>query len=188
VIDLQQLWPADRDRYETVFKPYCAGKREIFRELIEGGFHPSVMGEIGVGSGVGALQFLQQCPSMSYYGFDNATYGPNGIGNQVLDWASRLLLGFDVHIVVMDTQTSSELPMPMADFFHVDGNHTTKGVHHDLDLVLPRMKTGGYILCDDTAAAEVRAGVVAWLTGKTFQWREFKTLTGDILIKIGDRS
>lgn len=65
-----------------------------------------------------------------------------------------------VRLVVADTKTLTELPGDgVIDLIHVDGEHTTQAVLHDLELALPRLSLEGTILVDDYSIPKVKAGV-----------------------------
>ncbi len=167
------------------YKEYYKVKYEICKQQ-----NPKIMIEIGVRAGYSAWTFLQACPTALYLGYDanNGLHGgKGGEDGSFFRWASRILTNYNFQLFEIDTQTIMTLGYnEEIDFFHVDGDHTTKGVIHDLDLAYEAINKTGLILVDDiTYLPEVRRGVMLWLekmNGKVIS--EFKkSLRGEMLIR-----
>ncbi len=128
---------------------------------------PKVIAEIGVRAGYSAWTFLQACPTAKYYGFDanNGKHGgQGGKDGKFFEWTKKILKPYDFKLTQLDTQTIDNLELENIDFFHVDGDHTSKGVIHDLDLAFKTLNINGMILVDDiTYIKEVENGVNFWL-------------------------
>lgn len=145
---------------------------------------PKRICEIGVGAGVSALAFLHACPSAHYVGIDNGSKDWID-GFDYLEYVSSLIkeLKFSFEIVVADSQKLEELPGKF-DLVHIDGDHSSDGVAHDLEIA---WNSGSpWILLDDCRAVEVVAGFGAGMRRKwsgIFDWAYFEdTWTGSILI------
>ena len=85
----------------------------------------------------------------------------------------------------MNTQEVTSIEIKDVDLFHVDGDHTVKGVMHDLGLAYDCISDNGLILVDDiTYIPEVREGVDKWLSiCKDYVVSKFvPSLRGEMLI------
>ena len=179
MIIVEQLHPNDRG-YITGYIGYCYHKFCIARR-----YNPKTIIEIGVRAGYSAYAFLCAVPEASYYGFDaeNGTHG--GEGGPYISWAKELLARFEkVVLEVLDTQKVSDLDVSKADLIHVDGDHSQKGVEHDLELVLPYLEDDGVILVDDfDRALGVKEGVRHFLSlHSELKSKYIETFNGDVLI------
>ena len=149
-----------------------------------------VIAEIGVRAGYSGRTFLETYPNAKYYGFDanNGQHGGCG-GNDGRFWrhAQKILGKFNIHMQEIDTQKVTKLPIyEKVDLFHVDGDHTTVGVIHDLEMAFKYVKVGGYILVDDyTWLPLVKKGVDIWLGNNEgrIEYEIYDTFRGDVLIK-----
>jgi hypothetical protein len=165
--------------------------------------NPSIIMEIGVRAGYSAWSFLKVCPDSIYIGFDanNGTHGgKGGEKGQYKKWALKLLSGYQVQYEEFDTQFTYDLApfvkeywkgaidttKAFVDFFHVDGDHTTKGVTHDIMLACKVVKTYGFILIDDVdEIPEVAEGVRQAITKMpSFNCIRFPSLRGELLIQL----
>jgi hypothetical protein len=149
---------------------------------------PDVIVEIGVRAGYSAWTFMQACGWAQYFGIDanNGQHGgEGGEDGSYKKWAEHLLRPYDFELIDLDTQKVQQLPIKQADFFHIDGDHTTRGVMHDLRLCWSCLRPGGAILVDDvTFLYEVRVGVQKWLlqTKRTSQHCFISSFRGECLI------
>lgn len=174
---------ATAERIEQ-YKEYYKVKYNICKKQ-----NPKVIAEIGVRAGYSGWTFLQACPEAEYIGFDanNGTHGgQGGVDGRYFEWAKKILSPYNNTLIDMDTQTVDVLDIKNVDFFHVDGDHTTKGVQHDLDIVLPTLSKTGLIVVDDiTYIDTVRNGVYNWLSKNSNKIEaEFvKSLRGEMLIR-----
>ncbi len=166
------------------YKGYYKVKYKLCKEQ-----NPKVIAEIGVRAGYSAWTFLQACPKAGYIGFDanNGTHGgQGGKDGKFFKWAKKILEPYNHRLIELDTQTVDSLNIRDVDFFHVDGDHTTKGVQHDLDLAFECISDTGLIVVDDiTYIKEVRIGVGKWIEKMEDKiTHEFiKSLRGETLIR-----
>jgi len=179
LITLEQLHPNDRG-YINGYIGYCYHKFCIARR-----YNPKTIIEIGVRAGYSAYAFLCAVPEASYYGLDaeNGTHG--GEGGPYMSWTRELLSRFKkVTLQVIDTQKVTSLDICKADLIHVDGDHSQRGVEHDLELVLPYLADGGVILVDDfDRALEVKEGTRHFLSlHPELKSKYIETFNGDVLI------
>jgi len=174
---------ATQERIEQ-YKEYYKVKYMLCKQQ-----NPKVIAEIGVRAGYSAWTFLQACPEATYIGFDanNGTHGgQGGEDGKFARWAEKILESYNTKLIEMDTQTVDNLNITGVDFFHVDGDHTTVGVQHDLDLAFNAISDTGLIVVDDiTYLPEVREGVYIWLNkmiGK-IDTQFVESLRGEMLIR-----
>ena len=144
------------------YKKYYKVKYDICKKQ-----SPCRIVEIGVRAGYSAWTFLQACPNAEYIGIDadNGTHGGQGGESGIFSkWAASILKNYDVKFFKLDTQVISNLNIINVDLFHVDGDHTSAGVQHDLDLAFASIHAYGLILVDDITYIEsVRIGVSEWV-------------------------
>ena len=148
--------------------------------------NPKTIVEIGVRAGYSAWAFLTACPDAKYEGFDadNGTHG--GQGGPWTWWAKKILsergFNFKIHTPV-NTQNMDKMPIS-ADFYHVDGDHTEKGVIHDLNICFEAALPGASILVDDYEYIEtVRNGVDKWIAKNPgISYEIIPSLRGEVLI------
>ena len=103
--------------------------------------------EIGVRCGYSAFAMLSAVPKATYVGIDNRdpSYGDS---EAYALHAATLLAGFRVSFRDVDSRALAELPGPVPDLVHVDGDHSYEGAQHDIDLAL---RSGArWVLIDDT--------------------------------------
>lgn len=166
-------------RYKE-YRKYYRTKYDICKEV-----SPKSILEIGVRAGYSAISFLSACPDASYVGVDaeNGTHG--GKGGPWMWWAQKILRDFNVQFVKADSQTLSELPGGPYDLIHVDGDHTTAGALHDMNIALNSLASGGIMLVDDyDYIKEVRKAVDKFHIAHpelSFEYR--KSLRGDVLFR-----
>src|SRR3989304_3831529 len=132
------------------------------KHRIAAALRPRRIIEIGVRCGYSAFAMLWAVPKASYLGIDNRdpAYGDSATFAR---HAAELLSVFpDVTFRNVDTRELIDLPGPVPDLVHVDGDHSFEGAQHDIDLAL---RSGArWVLIDDTdslapvrRAAEVAA-------------------------------
>jgi len=164
------------------YKTHYRVKHGLAREC-----NPQVIVEIGVRCGYSAWAFLTACPDAKYHGFDadNGTHG--GQGGPWTWWAEKILaerkFDFEIH-APFDTQDKIAMPVS-ADFYHIDGDHTVKGVQHDLDICWEAANGGAVLLVDDyDYIDDVKQGVDEWLAARPeIKWKHVPSLRGEIVIK-----
>ena len=172
---------ATRERIDQ-YKNYYKIKYDICKRLA-----PKTIAEIGVRAGYSAWTFLQATPDAQYFGFDanNGTHGGQGGQTGIFKkWAKRILADYQATLIDCDTQKTQSLDIKDIDLFHVDGDHTVKGVQHDLDLASQTLSEAGYILVDDVDyITEVKHGVDQWLIkNPNYKHEYIHSLRGEILI------
>jgi predicted O-methyltransferase YrrM len=166
------------------YKDYYKIKYQLCKEQ-----NPKLIVEIGVRAGYSAWTFLQACPNAKYIGIDanNGKHGgQGGKDGSFFKWARRILADYDAELIEIDTQKTDKLKIKNVDFFHVDGDHTSRGVQHDLDLAYNCLSENGMILVDDiTYIADVRDGVYKWLDKMASEVTSkfVKSLRGEMIIK-----
>lgn len=166
------------------YEGYYHQKHDIAKQV-----NPKVIVEIGVRAGYSAWAFLMACPNAEYHGFDadNGTHG--GQGGPWTWWAEKMLKarGFNVNIhAPQDTQKMDVMPIA-ADFYHIDGDHTSQGVYHDLSICMASSHQGSVMLVDDyDYISEVATGINKWLTdfSDKILWEYIPTYRGDIYIEV----
>jgi hypothetical protein len=190
-----QLCPQD-DRITVdrlpEFNSYYKTKYDICKKI-----NPKKIAEIGVRAGYSAWSFLQAAPTAEYVGIDadNGTHGgQGGEDGRYHRWAIQLLSPYRASFITADTQKLQVLDLCDIDLFHVDGDHTAKGVQHDLDIVYPCMSDGGVILVDDiTYLTTVKNGCDAWVAahrdapGFHFQVEFLPSLRGEMLLRVSKK-
>ena len=82
-----------------------------------------------------------------------------------------------------DSQAAYRMPVH-ADFYHIDGDHTTNGVIHDLDICYAAANPGATLLIDDyDHIPAVRRGVDKWLKlHDKLEHKYVKSFRGEIVI------
>lgn len=166
------------------YKEYYKVKYELCKQK-----QPAIIAEIGVRAGYSAWTFLQASPTAIYTGLDanNGTHGgQGGQDGSFSEWASSILSPYNAKLVNIDTQKVDSLPVSNVDFFHVDGDHTTAGVIHDLNLALDCINENGLLVIDDIDyIREVAIGVNIWLNDNRdiVTSRYVKSLRGEMLIR-----
>jgi hypothetical protein len=128
---------------------------------------------------------MDACPNAFYFGFD-ADNGTHGGEIGFTEWARKLLVGRPAKIwCPFDSQKVDKLPV-RADFYHIDGDHTTRGCYHDMQIVFDDMLPGSHMLIDDyDFLMEVRQGVDAFILdyGQGLVPQYIKSQRGEMLIK-----
>jgi len=156
-----------------------------FKYAVAKVLRPRTIVEIGVGSGVSALAFLHARPLLRYIGLDIGEWSAR-LGKPFLETVRAKLsaLQFDFEILEGDSQLIDT--MPECDLVHIDGNHTSEAVYHDM---LSAWNSGAkWILCDDACDPAVGAGIFralqVGLDRGSVDWAYFgDTWSGDILIR-----
>ena len=179
------LYPKDHKSFKRLneYKEYYKVKYSLCKQ-----YNPKVIAEIGVRAGYSAWSFMQACPDALYIGIDanNGTHGgQGGESGCYFKWAEHLLQPYNYKLVEMDTQKVNSLDLKDVDFFHVDGDHTSLGVQHDLDLALKVLSKDGVILVDDiTYLDTVNDGVKIWLNNNedVVDSKFVPSLRGEMLI------
>jgi len=179
------IWPDDptaTPKRISQYRDYYRVKHDIVAE-----FNPKTIVEIGVRAGYSAYYFLQACPDAKYYGFD-ADNGTHGGRPKACRWAEKILSeagrNFEIYWP-FDTQKTEFLPQ-QGDFYHIDGDHTERGVMHDLDICFNFAPSGALLLVDDyDYIGTVKSGIDLWVTrhAAEIEWEYRKSLRGEILIR-----
>ena len=156
-----------------------------FKYAVAKVLRPRTIVEIGVGSGVSAIAFLYARPTLRYIGLDIGEWSAR-LGKPFLETVRAKLsaLQFDFEIIEGDSQLIDT--MPECDLVHIDGNHSSEAVYHDM---LSAWNSGAkWILCDDACDPAVGAGIFralqVGLDRGSVDWAYFgDTWSGDILIR-----
>lgn len=171
---------------------YCKCKYEIAKDI-----KPDVIVEIGVRAGYSAWALLQANPEAIYYGFDanNGTHG--GLGGPWSPVAEEMLKSRGYNVKMwhdFNSQAQNALPIEPdvkeTVLYHIDGEHTVKGVYNDLDLCFNNAHPNCFILVDDYnkwPSLVVKQGTDKWIAEHTnlIETKAFPdTGNGDMLIKI----
>lgn len=171
---------------------YTKWKYDITKDI-----RADVIVEIGVRAGYSAWALLQANPQAKYYGFDanNNTHGGMGGPWSPIAEATLKSRGYDVIMWHdFDSQTNSSLPIkPNTNevvIYHIDGEHSFKGVYNDLELCFKNGHSGCYILVDDYNSGPskvVKQGTDKWIKDHrgSITTKHFPNSgNGDMLIKI----
>ena len=172
------ICPRDRKSRKRFgeYREYYRVKYDLARR-----FNPRSILEIGVRAGYSAHTFLSACPTARYTGIDAENLQHGGQGGPWMWWAERILEGFDVTLIKADSQTLDRIEGTF-DFIHIDGDHTTEGLLHDLEICWPAMNDGGVILVDDYDYIEtVTAGCDLWAQRPDVNREYVESLRGEIL-------
>lgn len=113
-------------------------------------YQPKVIVEIGVRWGYSAFAFLRAAPEAEYIGFDLI----NGEGGVPQDTFGHIRETFAKHYPLAKLSLNHENSqqrtwLPEADFYHIDGDHSTPGARHDMEMAWKAMKPGTVMLIDD---------------------------------------
>lgn len=188
IFDESIIFPKDptatKKRIEE-YKGYYKIKYDICKKQ-----NPKKIVEIGVRAGYSAWTFLQACPEAKYIGIDanNGTHGgAGGEDGRYFEWTRNILSKYNFELIELDTQLVDIIVnIQDVDFFHVDGDHTTQGVQHDLDLAFNSINDSGLILIDDiTYLDTVRKGVEIWIKkmGNNITIEYMPSLRGEMLVR-----
>jgi hypothetical protein len=171
---------------------YTKFKYEIAKDV-----KPDVIVEIGVRAGYSAWALLQANPKATYYGFDCDANVPCSRGGPWSPIAEKMLKSRGYKIKIQhdfDSQKNNNLPIkPEAKevvLYHIDGEHTIKGVYNDLELCFKNAHSGCFILVDDYNAGPslvVKQGTDKWIKKhkSLIKTKHFPNSgNGDMLIKI----
>ena len=173
---------------------YTKSKYEIAKDI-----NPDIIVEIGVRAGYSAWALLQANPDAKYYGFDANLIKsiPSARGGPWSPVAEEMLKsrGYTVKMWHdFNSQTSKKLPIrpnkKYTTLYHIDGEHTVKGVKNDLDLCFKNGHPGSFMLVDDYNSGPskvVKQGTDQWIAAHKglIQTKHFPNSgNGDMLIKI----
>lgn len=173
---------------------YTKWKYEITKDI-----KADIIVEIGVRAGYSAWALLQANPDAKYYGFDANLYEsiPSARGGPWSPVAEKMLKSRGYNVKMrhdFNSQEANKLPIrPGKDktiIFHIDGEHTTKGVYNDLSLCFKSAHSGCYMLVDDYnngPSRVVKEGTDKWIKDHKdlIKTKHFpNSANGDMLIKI----
>jgi len=164
-------------RYKE-YKKYYQVKYDIAKEL-----KPKSIMEIGVRAGYSAFSFLSACPNAEYTGLDAENGMHGGAGGPWMWWAKQILEPYNVTLKKCDTQKMNEIEGSF-DLIHIDGDHTTSGALHDMEICWPAVKPGGVMLVDDyDYIPEVKKAIHMFIDRHpNIKYRYRESLRGEILI------
>jgi hypothetical protein len=162
-----------------------------FKRSVAAMIRPNSICEIGIGEGLAALSFLEVSPlGCTYTGIDNDYEFGRKFSVRPSQFVSDLLgeHGYHSEIIVADSRTLAELPARWYDLVHIDGNHASEYVSHDVQLA---WRAGAkWILCDDARDTEVCRGIFTALheLGRgSVDWAYYPDGMGNILIRTDHR-
>jgi GNAT superfamily N-acetyltransferase len=173
---------------------YCECKYQIAKDI-----KPDVIVEIGVRAGYSAWALLQANPKAMYYGFDaNLVQSiPSARGGPWSPVAEKMLKSRGYNVKMwhdFNSQTHNNLPVApdpkQTVLYHIDGEHSVKGVYNDLELCFHNAHVNCFILVDDYnkwPSLVVKQGTDKWIAEHRdlVEVKVFPdTGNGDILIKI----
>jgi len=143
---------------------------------------PRTILEIGVLYGYSSIAMIMGHPEIErLYLFDNGTYGV-----PIAEAVAHIGRFFKGKIIPapQDTQKAAALRLPeKIDLIHVDGDHSPRGLAHDLDLVLPHLASKGLIVADDvTNVPELRGICMDFAAAKGLVGQYIPTFRGHILL------
>ncbi|MCJ8329886.1 MAG: class I SAM-dependent methyltransferase [Lentisphaeria bacterium] len=184
--EMQCPWDKSFKKYKDWYPEYYKTKYEICKKI-----NPGTIVEIGVRAGYSADAFLQACPTATYIGYD-ADNGQHGgkkglFAKPYMEWAKKHLALYDYNVTInfpVDSQKVDTLAL--ADFYHIDGDHSKEGVMHDLDTCYNSAELGAHLLIDDIDYIDdVKDGVYEWLEihKDSITYEYIETKRGDILMK-----
>ncbi|MHA2404344.1 MAG: O-methyltransferase [Candidatus Kariarchaeaceae archaeon] len=158
------------------YKDYYRIKYDIAKR-----FNPKSILEIGVRAGYSAYSFLSACPDATYVGIDAENGAHGGKGGPWMWWAKEILSEYQTTFIEADTQELTEIDGEY-DFIHIDGDHSTKGLLHDLKICWPVMK--GVIVVDDyDYLPRVKKGCDAWAEKDDVEMEYVESLRGEIIFR-----
>jgi FkbM family methyltransferase len=137
--------PCRQENYYRCAREKCEMSRQ---------FKPMKIVEIGVRLGYSAHAFLHGAPlGASYTGFDIVGGDHGGTKIAGLEYPETILKRdfpkSEIRLVKMNTQKVDDLGLADVDFFHVDGDHTTAGALHDMEMAWKALRAGGVMVVDD---------------------------------------
>lgn len=153
-------------------------------------YRPKKIAEIGVRWGYSAFSFLSASPQAEYTGFDMIGGGHGGAKVDTYMYVDGLLNknfpDAKINLVYQNTQELKEMPSKY-DFIHIDGDHSTNAVSHDMAIGWQALIPGGVMLIDDDVKIKgVRAAVDKFLK-KHFDLLDYfyrmPSLTGEVIIR-----
>jgi len=124
-----------------------------------------VIVETGVSDGGSGKTLLNSCPGAKYYGYDNWN-GADQIREHTAK--SKFKGNPDATLIKVDTNTLTTLPENI-DLIFVDGDHTTEGCLHDLQLAEKYLSKEGYIITHDMDFHCVQDAVKKWYDETKFE-------------------
>jgi len=129
-----------------------------------------VMVETGIASGQSGKVMLESCPKATYYGYD-LWLGYDEVNEKP---ARALLESFErVNIQKINTQTLEKFP-DNVDLIYVDGDHSTLGCLHDLELVEKHLSPEGIIVVHDMDHVPIQEAIKIWNKDERFGSFEIK--------------
>lgn len=119
---------------------------------------PRTILEIGCLYGYSSIAMIMGHPAIErLHLFDSGAYGVPV--TEAVENIKRIYTG-RITAQGRNTQQLADLGLPAAmDLIHVDGDHTPKGLAHDLELVLPALAPKGLIVVDDVSNVPELRGV-----------------------------
>lgn len=156
----------------------------VWHYVIGKHFRPKKIGEIGTRFGY-SLKCLADGSGWDKDVLELWSYDCDSINNNCNKIASEYFKDYKFTQHNVDTQLCSNLAVNDLDMFHVDGEHTIKGVYHDCVLALNALKTGGILLVDDCKSQLVMTGLLALKENYGLDYKIIRNYT-DIALIVND--
>jgi cephalosporin hydroxylase len=150
-------------------------------------FKPKTIIEVGVRYGYSAHAFLCACPEARYIGIDADLPSLNSMGEPTCDWAFAMLRRTipgnpRLELIKVDTQKVGVTTLiPVAEFVHIDANHSYQGATADMEAVWPRC-TQAMLVDDYVGTASVHDAVDAFVTRHNAGLLTMQSKNGEALI------
>ena len=159
--------------------PYYRMKYAICKTI-----NPTSILETGVRYGYSAITFLNACPNARYLGIDNDTNTFGG-SSGAIQYAKRILTGYNADILLSDSQDMEEFPGEHWDLIHIDGQQDGDGTFHDLEMAI---RKASYILVDGYFWSDENMMATSYFMKKYPDFIEYAEIipgyAGDLLIKV----
>lgn len=159
--------------------PYYRMKYAICKTI-----NPTSILETGVRYGYSAITFLNACPNARYLGIDNDTNTYGG-SSGAIQYAKRILTGYNADILLSDSQEMKEFPGDHWDLIHIDGQQDGDGTFHDLEMAI---RKASWILVDGYFWSDENMMATSYFMKKYRDFIEYADIipgyAGDLLIKV----
>jgi hypothetical protein len=127
----------------------------VSKYLVAKRFSATRVVEVGVRYGYSAAGILLALPGAKYHGIDivsggKGAHGGIGRGTDTFPYVREMLSRVTSAEICLEHLNSQVMPsFPKADFYHIDGDHTTHGALSDICKAFAACDPGGVVLVDD---------------------------------------
>ncbi|QJW93263.1 class I SAM-dependent methyltransferase [Frigoriglobus tundricola] len=173
-----KLFTTDKEIIGSLLNPVdanqwfvCSNQIYHWYPPIAEAIRPRSIGEIGCRWGYSLKALLEGWSDVNFVvGYDFETYQP-GSNDYCRKHLAPLFPKIPFTFHNQDTQKLDTLGNVCFDLFSVDGDHTTPGAYHDMNLVWPHIEDGGIMMVDDLTDTRVHQawaqftrekGLVGW--------------------------